>query len=118
MVRVSLDRFGGGAVAGGNGRAKLERGFGKEGEKAFAKGAKLGGGAVRHAHRHVAVAEVSREERHHAIHVVRRLGRPMLHDHPLLTLDRSEDHTSELQSLMRISYAVFCLKKKKKQTQL
>src|SRR3546814_4574534 len=27
---------------------------------------------------------------------------------------RSEEHTSELQSLMRISYAVFCLKKKKK----
>src|SRR3546814_10255046 len=29
-------------------------------------------------------------------------------------LDRSEEHTSELQSLMRISYAVFCLKKKHK----
>src|SRR3546814_11130791 len=29
-------------------------------------------------------------------------------------LDRSEEHTSELQSLMRISYAVFCLKKTKK----
>src|SRR3546814_7345550 len=28
--------------------------------------------------------------------------------------DRSEEHTSELQSLMRISYAVFCLKKQKK----
>src|SRR3546814_3638461 len=40
---------------------------------------------------------------------------------PFLTEDRavelgvrSEEHTSELQSLMRISYAVFCLKKKKK----
>src|SRR3546814_4457092 len=45
--------------------------------------------------------------------------------HPVLILDgvepahrdgvgsRSEEHTSELQSLMRISYAVFCLKKKK-----
>src|SRR3546814_5740017 len=32
----------------------------------------------------------------------------------LLGLGRSEEHTSELQSLMRISYAVFCLKKKKK----
>src|SRR3546814_2106001 len=32
---------------------------------------------------------------------------PMYQDH------RSEEHTSELQSLMRISYAVFCLKKKK-----
>src|SRR3546814_4378663 len=30
---------------------------------------------------------------------------------------RSEEHTSELQSLMRISYAVFCLKKKKSATQ-
>src|SRR3546814_6264134 len=29
---------------------------------------------------------------------------------------RSEEHTSELQSLMRISYAVFCLKKKKEKT--
>src|SRR3546814_3461100 len=29
-----------------------------------------------------------------------------------LSQDRSEEHTSELQSLMRISYAVFCLKKK------
>src|SRR3546814_2650809 len=31
---------------------------------------------------------------------------------------RSEEHTSELQSLMRISYAVFCLKKKKKNRQI
>src|SRR3546814_9097480 len=39
----------------------------------------------------------------------RRLGK-------LQTLgERSEEHTSELQSLMRISYAVFCLKKKKRQ---
>src|SRR3546814_9751555 len=30
-----------------------------------------------------------------------------------ISLDRSEEHTSELQSLMRISYAVFCLTKKK-----
>src|SRR3546814_2072785 len=36
---------------------------------------------------------------------------------PASTDKRSEEHTSELQSLMRISYAVFCLKtKKKKQT--
>src|SRR3546814_5072733 len=32
---------------------------------------------------------------------------------PAEELNRSEEHTSELQSLMRISYAVFCLKKKK-----
>src|SRR3546814_8110473 len=31
-------------------------------------------------------------------------------------VERSEEHTSELQSLMRISYAVFCLKKKKTKT--
>src|SRR3546814_5524181 len=31
-----------------------------------------------------------------------------------VSAERSEEHTSELQSLMRISYAVFCLKKKKK----
>src|SRR3546814_5496123 len=49
-------------------------------------------------------------------HVARRvrqvqdaLGRQLL-----LENVRSEEHTSELQSLMRISYAVFCLKKKKK----
>src|SRR3546814_1050597 len=35
----------------------------------------------------------------------------------VLTRLRSEEHTSELQSLMRISYAVFCLKKKKNNTQ-
>src|SRR3546814_5253402 len=39
-------------------------------------------------------------------------GVPILKDLSLTT--RSEEHTSELQSLMRISYAVFCLKKKKK----
>src|SRR3546814_9595775 len=37
-------------------------------------------------------------------------------DHALMTgTARSEEHTSELQSLMRNSYAVFCLKKKKQQ---
>src|SRR3546814_5206357 len=34
----------------------------------------------------------------------------------LVQAQRSEEHTSELQSLMRISYAVFCLKKKKRRT--
>src|SRR3546814_4658482 len=34
------------------------------------------------------------------------------HEASLVSPDRSEEHTSELQSLMRISYAVFCLKKK------
>src|SRR3546814_10729594 len=36
---------------------------------------------------------------------------------PSSSLSRSEEHTSELQSLMRISYAVFCLKKKKQNKQ-
>src|SRR3546814_6106342 len=35
--------------------------------------------------------------------------------HPRLIVTRSEEHTSELPSLMRISYAVICLKKKKTQ---
>src|SRR3546814_3729890 len=39
------------------------------------------------------------------------LGR--LQDEGVADCNRSEEHTSELQSLMRISYAVFCLKKKK-----
>src|SRR3546814_20323025 len=59
--------------------------------------------------------------RHHA--ELRSAGRtglivqPLLlqwHPHPSGHV-RSEEHTSELQSLMRISYAVFCLKKKTKQ---
>src|SRR3546814_3966320 len=41
-------------------------------------------------------------------------GKPASAPPPL----RSEEHTSELQSLMRISYAVFCLKKKRKKKQL
>src|SRR3546814_6849499 len=41
-------------------------------------------------------------------------GQPRQEIHRLA--GRSEEHTSELQSLMRISYAVFCLKKKKKRT--
>src|SRR3546814_4975662 len=36
----------------------------------------------------------------------------------VMGLGRSEEHTSELQSLMRISYAVFCLKKKTKNTEI
>src|SRR3546814_11841 len=39
--------------------------------------------------------------------------RPHGHGHARDCVGRSEEHTSELQSLMRISYAVFCLKKKK-----
>src|SRR3546814_4961041 len=46
----------------------------------------------------------------------RRSTRPGISAHPLRQRRRSEEHTSELQSLMRISYAVFCLKKKKNTT--
>src|SRR3546814_3080685 len=38
--------------------------------------------------------------------------------YPLIYVWRSEEHTSELQSLMRISYAVFCFKKKKQKRHL
>src|SRR3546814_10789801 len=58
---------------------------------------------------------VARPQRHqhadgavHPRHIVAERGRSRR------LYDRSEEHTSELQSLMRISYAVFCLKKNKK----
>src|SRR3546814_2128934 len=44
------------------------------------------------------------------VHIIAVLGQV------IIGIDRSEEHTSELQSLMRISYAVFCLKKTKTQT--
>src|SRR3546814_9276243 len=47
------------------------------------------------------------------------ISRPPIHyrcSQPAPPAIRSEEHTSELQSLMRISYAVFCLKKKRKKT--
>src|SRR3546814_9149037 len=59
-------------------------------------------GNEHHALRHVAVGA----------HVQRDLAAPRRHLHHVA--GRSEEHTSELQSLMRISYAVFCLKKKNK----
>src|SRR3546814_6359810 len=47
---------------------------------------------------------------HEAIRAIVDIGSPVLE---VAAGSRSEEHTSELQSLMRISYAVFCLKKKK-----
>src|SRR3546814_8946656 len=44
-------------------------------------------------------------------------GKPLVGAPLLIGATRSEEHTSELQSLMRISYAVFCLKKKKDQNE-
>src|SRR3546814_5731968 len=59
-----------------------------------------------HGHRHLVLAELVLQE---ALQLLegegRRIGAQLD--------ERSEEHTSELQSLMRISYAVFCLKKKK-----
>src|SRR3546814_7415613 len=53
-----------------------------------------------------------------AFHLVRAAvgiyGQPAHQRLAFLSSSRSEEHTSEFQSLMRISYAVFCLKKKKK----
>src|SRR3546814_9432616 len=45
---------------------------------------------------------------------MKRSGSQMVPAQAGAAIARSEEHTSELQSLMRISYAVFCLKKKKK----
>src|SRR3546814_8570465 len=44
-------------------------------------------------------------------HLLRKVDADRLATLLLRTVERSEEHTSELQSLMRISYAVFCLKK-------
>src|SRR3546814_5284308 len=52
----------------------------------------------------------------HGRHLVQaNLSPACQHDGKRIKFGRSEEHTSELQSLMRISYAVFCLKKKTKQ---
>src|SRR3546814_2866500 len=55
--------------------------------------------------RHQRVARVPQQGGDHA-------GAARAHGAQQLVVFRSEEHTSELQSLMRISYAVFCLKKK------
>src|SRR3546814_6230010 len=60
------------------------------------------------------IAARARNERHFAEAVAEGLEEFL--GHPSGAKQRSEEHTSELQSLMRISYAVFCLKKKKKNT--
>src|SRR3546814_5439428 len=60
-----------------------------------------------------AVGGIDTLDRIHALQRQNDLAGPGLRrTHP--ARHRSEEHTSELQSLMRISYAVFCLKKKKK----
>src|SRR3546814_3548397 len=76
----------------------------------------LGGGGKRYGRRNEADAAEREERSRSAV----RLTIGLDHEHPFWSqnqscrmLMRSEEHTSELQSLMRISYAVFCLKKKK-----
>src|SRR3546814_10654819 len=66
--------------------------------------ARADGGGVGGGQRHAIEADLAR------LRVVEALGE--LEEGRLAGARRSEEHTSELQSLMRISYAVFCLKKK------
>src|SRR3546814_3730301 len=61
--------------------------------------------------RHAGIADQIGFARHPASFTNGRIRR-WRQDAPISTSGRSEEHTSELQSLMRISYAVFCLKKK------
>src|SRR3546814_9766505 len=63
---------------------------------------------LRHPHRIVGVGKLQRPNRRPLADEYRDMD-----EDPDDQRDRSEEHTSELQSLMRISYAVFCLKKKK-----
>src|SRR3546814_9159048 len=78
--------------------------------------------AVRRDHRHprgAALRQAERPEDPLAGERRRERHRARIARHPAdpgRPRDRSEEHTSELQSLMRISYAVFCLKKKKTMT--
>src|SRR3546814_7850061 len=72
---------------------------------------------ARHLHRHGAATDIGKGIGGSGILTQEQrspLGREIIGRQPVLAHQRSEEHTSELQSLMRISYAVFCLKKKKK----
>src|SRR3546814_3285901 len=59
------------------------------------------------------VLDLAREDRHRAFEACGLGAHRLCAMAETPRLGRSEEHTSELQSLMRISYAVFCLKKKK-----
>src|SRR3546814_6463475 len=66
------------------------------------------------AHRAHHLSSATNARRSSRFSAVKRSNAPAhLPSNPDHTVFRSEEHTSELQSLMRISYAVFCLKKKK-----
>src|SRR3546814_6069506 len=73
---------------------------------------RLFGGPAGGVPRSLGDAAEERLRRHRQGH---RRGDPAGHRCGLRGRPRSEEHTSELQSLMRISYAVFCLQKKKKE---
>src|SRR3546814_5208346 len=92
----------------------------------IARTAEIGGGSVQIARHDVArfqalfavptePPETDRQERRD-VNEQEEIGQPAIAIGDQGNQPRSEEHTSELQSLMRISYAVFCLKKKKKKT--
>src|SRR3546814_9068381 len=68
---------------------------------------------VENVERHIGLGEVPREAARKAMAEV---TGPIIAITSVLAAVRSEEHTSELQSLMRNSYAVLCLKKKKSHT--
>src|SRR3546814_7380225 len=78
-------------------------------------------------HRIAAIGRIAERRQHRArLAGIARLGQPeglgvairlLAAQLQIVGAPRSEEHTSELQSLMRISYAVFCLKKKKEKHQ-
>src|SRR3546814_11834949 len=70
-------------------------------------------GRYRSARGRAALSRISRGARQSRVEIRRRAGHPCAFRR---AFGRSEEHTSELQSLMRISYAVFCLKKKLQNT--
>src|SRR3546814_7153033 len=85
--------------------ARTGRGDAPEGNGPLRRGPPQGRRGARLEKRH---AWFSRKCRHFSS-----CGKSSFYLSLLTRLSRSEEHTSELQSLMRISYAVFCLKKKK-----
>src|SRR3546814_8150139 len=81
------------------------------------RGAQLSPGAVRKGDAALSVVPRRRADRRRSADPSRFPGLCLGHGAPVLgdaAARRSEEHTSELQSLMRNSYAVFCLKKKTK----
>src|SRR3546814_1767848 len=95
-------------ILGGIFRRLIQRDFGKA-DLAFA-------GSAKRFEADALMAEMKLRQLIHAVAVLSRI-KVKAHDHCVIErrdveVQRSEEHTSELQSLMRISYAVFCLKQK------